>query len=125
MYAHPSLCASRAQFLAAKDKTFTPPSTPDAMRGPTLKRNVASLARLGYRSYFAGVVARHGGEPVFVPLDGDYWDDAMELCRDPGQGQRICWHDILSTVAGGHTDRAIRAAPNPARWRHSVAICAE
>lgn len=91
------------------------------MRGPTLKRNVAAFARLGYRSYFAGVAG--GGRPVFVPLDGAYWDDAMELCRLPGK--KICWHDILSTVANGDADRAIRTALTPAGWRHSVAICEE
>ena len=86
----------------------------------TRRQLVAALARLGYRSYFAGVT--HFGA-VFVPLTGDFWDDAMEVCRDPGPHRRVCWHDILSTRSDGAEDRAIRAAPAPGRWKRSVAIC--
>jgi len=106
-------------FRAAKDKAFVPPPTPDAMVGPNLKRNVAALERHGYQSYFAGVL--RSGSAVFVPLNGGYWDDAMELCRAPPSS--VCWHDILSTVANSAEDRAIRASPSPATWRHRVAIC--
>lgn len=120
-------------FRAAKDKSFVPPPTPDAMRGPTLKRLVASFARLGYRNYFAGVSRRVA---VFVPLDGEYWDDAMEVCRAPSRWERVCWHDILSAVADSEEDRAIRRSPASPRafanWRGgargetpSVAMCAD
>lgn len=36
---------------------------------------------------------------------------------------KICWHDILSTLAGSAEDGAILASPAPMDWARSVAVC--
>ena len=58
---------------------------------------------------------------MFIPLWGAYWDDTMELCRQP-MG-KVCRHDILSTLAGSAEDAAILASPAPLDWARSVAVC--
>ena len=63
------------------------------------------------------------GLPVFIPLWGPYWEDAMEVCREP-MG-KICRHDILSTLAGGNEEGAVLASPAPMDWVRSVAVCKE
>ena len=109
-------------FAAAKEKA-TPAASPDAISGPTLKRIVAALLKLGYSSYLA---SGYRGNATFVPLAGEYWDDSLELCRAP-KGP-VCCHDILSTVAGEAEDQAILAAPQLAQrgrrgWRGTVSVC--
>ena len=58
---------------------------------------------------------------MFIPVWGTYWDDAMELCRQP-MG-KVCWHDLLSTLTGSAEDGAILASPAPMDWARSVAVC--
>ena len=116
-----------AMFAAAKDGKPSA-ATPDQISGPTLKRIVAALLRLGYNSYLA---SGYRGNATFVPLTGEYWDDFLELCRAPQH--KVCCYDILSTVAGGAADEAIRSAPILQRrskgrrgaggWKGFVSMC--
>ena len=47
----------------------------------------------------------------------------MEVCRQPGG--KICWHDIVSTLAGSSEERAILASPAPEGWGMPVAVCTD